>query len=122
VPTELAEHLVFLALSEPMKPPALAVGRSHVSFARLHIIHLHVPNTSLVCPAPPEKEGAMAKLPISDAAHVAGVFQRCWHRQLEAHGVPGVTAGKFTLGHYAPRSNGDQPRVLRIYADMANGK
>jgi hypothetical protein len=29
VPTELAEHLVFLALSEPMKPPALAVGRSH---------------------------------------------------------------------------------------------
>ncbi len=29
MPTELAEHLVFLALSEPMKPPALAVGRSH---------------------------------------------------------------------------------------------
>jgi len=33
VPTELAEHLVFLALSEPMKPPALAVGRSHIVLA-----------------------------------------------------------------------------------------
>ena len=26
MPTELAEHLVFLALSEPMKPPALAAA------------------------------------------------------------------------------------------------
>jgi hypothetical protein len=35
-------------------------------------------------------------------------------------GVPGVTAGKFTLGHYDPRSNGDQPRVLNTSTDPPN--
>lgn len=36
--------------------------------------------------------------------------------------VLGMMAGKFTLVHYDPRSNGDQPRMLCLYADMANGK
>ena len=37
-------------------------------------------------------------------------------------GVPGVTAGKFTLGYCDPGGNGERPRVLRTYVDIANGK
>jgi len=39
VPTELAEHLVFLALSEPMKPPALAVCDQEVNKRILAVPH-----------------------------------------------------------------------------------
>ena len=45
MPTELAEHLVFLALSEPMKPPALAVGRSHLDTTRFALTGAYVPDT-----------------------------------------------------------------------------
>jgi hypothetical protein len=42
------------------------------------------------------------------------------HQRIEHLGVPGVMAGKFTLGHYDPRSNGDQTRVLNTSADPPN--
>jgi hypothetical protein len=38
------------------------------------------------------------------------------------HLVPSVTAGKFTLDPYDPRSNGARLGVWRTYAAMANGK